>query len=146
MKKEFRALPQAIKKQVAYRFWFGVLAALVFLFIVVFTRDIVLGLPCIFLSVYLFIDGGIILYHGVAKKYVVVRGFCTDIERTRLRKRIKAVYIQTGDKLVRIPVNGRRNRFAVGCKLALYMSDQTRVYERDSHFVVFSYYALDIVK
>ena len=106
MKKEFRALPQAIKKQVAYRFWFGVLAALVFLFIVVFTRDIVLGLPCIFLSVYLFIDGGIILYHGVAKKYVVVRGFCTDIERTGLRKRIKAVYIQTGDKLVRIPVIG----------------------------------------
>ena len=146
MKKEFRALPQAIKKQVAYRFWFGVLAAFVFLLIVVFTRDIVLGLPCIFLSVYLFIDGGVILYHGIAKKYIVVRGLCADIERTGLRKRIKAVYIQTKDRLVRVSVNGGRKRFAVGCKLALYMSDQTRVYERDSHFVVFSYYALEIVK
>lgn len=144
MKKELHSLPKAMKKQVASRFWIGVFASAVFLLIVVFTRDIILGLPCIFLSAYLFISGGILLYRSLARQYIVVHGTCVNIERTGLRKRIKAVYIQSQDKVIKVVVQGQRKRLDVGCELALYISVKTRLYEQGDYFVVFNYYALEL--
>ena len=52
-----------------------------------------------------------LLFNRCARgKYVVITGVCTEIERTSIRKRIKAIHLQTEEHYVRlVGVRGLRS-------------------------------------
>lgn len=70
--------------------------------------------------------------------YVVIQGQCTEIERTGIRKKIKAVYIQADDRCIRIVTQLQKIRkLSVGDKLIIYLAENTPVYDHDGCLVIF---------
>ena len=144
MMKKFKELPIPLKKQTIYRLAFGVLSLLAFALIVIFTRDFILSLPCLLLSVYLLINGGAMLFNCIAGQYVTVQGTCTEIERTALRKRVKAFYISSEKGAWKIPSRHRAKGIAAGADITVYMPSKTRVFEQNDVFIASGYYTYEV--
>ena len=72
----------------------------------------------------------------------MITGVCTEIERTGIRKRIKAIYMQSGDHTIRVVGIKPIRNLAVGDTLTLFMADNTAVYNVDGCNVICSYIAM----
>lgn len=144
MKEKFKKLPVALKRQIIHRTLAGVAALLVFILILVFAGDFMLSLPCLLLSVYFIISGTMMFFNCIAGKYVVVRGVCTEIERTALRKRIKAFCVSTEDGNWKIVPQRKIKGLAVGSDITVYLPSKTRVYDEKGAMLVFGIYAYEI--
>lgn len=144
MKEKFKAIPKPMKTQIFVRFGIGLLSLIAAVLMLAIAKDFILSLPCLLLFGYMAVDGGIILYNGLAEKYVAVSGECVKIERTQLRKRVKVIYIQTEKGTMRVPIRKKFARITEGDTITVYMPTKTRIYEQDNYLVIFGYYAIDI--
>lgn len=143
MKEKFKSIPKPIKKQILIRFSLGFLALAIAVTMLVVAKDFILSLPCWLLLAYVAVSGGIMLYNSIKGKFVAVTGPCIRIERTRLWKRVKGIYIQTEQGRMKIPVRKRMSRLSEGDDVTVYLPTKTRVYDQDGGLVIFGYYAID---
>ena len=146
MKKQFEKLPKAIQKQVIIRFAGGAIFLFLFFVILACFRDLYSCLPCLIISVFLFVNGGGLFYNGVSGNYVCVAGVCEEIEKFGIRKRIRSIRIVFEQSKLKIPIRQRMKTLAVGDTVIVYVSDKTPVYEYEDGYMICSYYALEIEK
>ena len=72
----------------------------------------------------------------------MILGECTEIERTGIRKRIKAIYLQAQEHSVKLTgVKAVRN-LTVGDSVELYVADNTPVYSMEGWNVICNYITL----
>ncbi len=81
---------------------------------------------------------------GVAGRYVVISGRCTEAADTLIRKKTKAILIEAEEHLVRVILRQRLRRIRAGASVEIYVADSTPVYEKDGVKLLQSYLAIKI--
>ena len=142
MKEQFLTIPKPLQKQVLLRLAGGVLGLILFILILIFYKDWRFWIPCVILSVMCLASAGTLFYRCVFGKYVVVEGVCTDIDKTLIRRRIKAIYIRNDSFLIKI-VNAKRiKNLSIGDIVTVYVADNSAVYDVDGTKVICYYLAM----
>ena len=142
MKEKFKLIPYPLQRQILIRCGCAVLGLVMFVFVLLYQGNWQFFLPCIALAGVCAGGAGLLFYRCVHNGYVILEGVCTEIERSPLRKRIKAIYLRTEEYDVKL-LNARRiKNLAVGNQLTVYVQDNTAVYEMDGCKVLCSYLAL----
>ena len=101
-----------------------------------------LSFPCLCMA-FICAESGFLLWDRcIQKKYVIIEGTCTDIERAYLRKRIKAVYIRQAEFTIRFVGVGMIEDLRIGDTVTVYLAENTNVYEIDGHMVICNYMAM----
>lgn len=145
MKKFFQKLPPVLRKQILIRFGtavFGLLTAALFTF---WFRDFVLCVPFLLFALVSGSAGAALLIRMLQGGFVRVEGICTQVERTGVRRRAKAIVLSTGEHTVKIYLRGKLESMP-GDHITAYLADNMPVYQRDGYEVVNGYLAIDIIK
>lgn len=94
MKDKFRQFPQVLQKQILIRLTAGIVSLLMLVIILLYRGGIELMFPCIGFSSIFFISALQLYARCDEKNYVVIKGTCTEIEKTGLRRKVKDIYVK----------------------------------------------------
>ena len=142
MKEQFQALPKPLQKQILIRIAGAILGLFLFILVLIFYKDWRFWIPCVILSVMCLASAGTLFYRCIFGKYVVVEGVCTDIDKTLIRRRIKAIYIRNDNFSIKI-VNAKRiKNLSIGDIVTVYVADNSAVYDVDGMKVICYYLAM----
>ncbi len=142
MKEKLMWIPSPLRKQIWLRCIGAAMGAVMLLVVLIYSTDWRFMIPCVVAALLCLGSAALLYSRCVRGKYVIITGICTDIERTGLRKRIKAIYLQTKDHTIRVVgVKAIRN-INIGDTLAVFVADNTVVYNMDGCNVICSYIAL----
>ena len=140
----FRELPVALQKQVLIRGTLGLSALLFSVIILIYTGELYFSLPCIILSIFMIVNGSLLLYNCFRGKYVTVEGDCAAVEKTAIRKRVKAIGINVDGKMLTVTVRRKLRAPGTGDRIKVYLPVNEPVYERDGGYYIYGYYTLEI--
>ena len=142
MKEKFMQIPKPLRKQILLRCAGVGLGAAMLLIVLIYSNDWRFMVPCAVVAVLCLAGAAALYYQCVMGHYVELVGPCTEIERTGIRKRIKAIYLQTQDHTIRVVgIKGIRN-LSVGDTVDLFLSEKTPVYDMEGCKVICNYIAL----
>lgn len=143
MAEVFKKIPSALKRQILIRLAGSGLGVIMLILILSYRGNWQLIIPGITIFLVFFGSAALLFIKCAGESYVVIRGECVEIEKTGLRRRIKAVYIQQDGRPVKIMNQVQRLRnLSVGDKLAVYMAENAPVYDHDGCYVVFNVIAV----
>ena len=77
---------------------------------------------------------------------VVIRGHCTGLEKTPMRRRIKTLYLWSDPHTVKIQLAGKLRNVDEGDIITVYTATGTPVYENEGCQQLSTYLAIDILK
>ena len=127
MKNAFLQIPRPLQKQILQRLLGAVLGLFLFILLLIIYKDWRFWFPCVILTVTCLASAGTLFFRCVLGNYVVVKGICTDIDKSLLRKRIKAIYIRNDQFSIKI-VNAKRIRnLSIGDTVTVYVADNSAV-------------------
>lgn len=144
MKKEFERFPKAIQKQILLRLGFAAAFVLIFIVLLATTTDIYAVLPAIAMVLFCGITAFRLFLRAAARDYVVVHGYCDEVGKTLLSRRVKTIYIKTEDYTLQISPWHRPRRITPGVEIVLFLAPGTPVFERNGIQVVPSYLAMEV--
>lgn len=103
----------------------------------------VLSIPLLALSVFALVRAGYTVYSVKRYGYTVLTGNCVNTDYF-LFKRNKSVYLECGDKLVRIFL---RHSFGAkaGATIRVYLKPEAKVYEKEGMYSISEYIAIETV-
>ena len=137
MKDKFRQFPQVLQKQILIRLTAGIVSLLMLVIILLYRGGLELMFPCIGFSSVFFISALQLYARCDEKNYVVIRGTCTEIEKTGLRRKVKDIYVKEDQFTVRIVRPSMKLRsLNVGDCITIYLADNAPVYEMDGCKVI----------
>ena len=142
MKEKFMQIPQALRKQVWIRCGGAGMGAAMLLMVLIYSTDWRFMVPCAVAVVLCLANAALLYYRCIQGRYVEISGGCTEIERSGIRKKIKAIYLQTPEHTIRIVGIKPIRNLSVGDSLTLYVADNTAVYNMDGCNVICSYIAM----
>ena len=102
MKEKFMQIPQALRKQIWLRCGGAGMGAAMLLMVLIYSTDWRFMVPCAVAAILCLANAALLYFRCVDGRYVMITGVCTEIERTGIRKRIKAIYMQSGDHTIRV--------------------------------------------
>lgn len=146
MKDKFKHLPEALQRQITLRLAIGAGFFVLFVIVQLGMGDIYFSLPCVVFGGVMIVNGSLLLYNSAMGNCISVKGVCRQIDTTRIRKRIRNIYIDTEACTVKMPVRHRIRNLNKGDTIMVYLSEKTPVYEQDDGYMICSYYALEIRK
>lgn len=144
LKEKFRQLPNALQKQIFVRSVIGMIALLLFVVILIYTKEFAFCLPCLILTAYMIVNSALLFYNCIRGRYVVLKGECVEVEKTMLRKRVKAISITVEDKLLTILVRHKLKAPAISDTITVYLPETATVYEKDGGYSIYDYYAFEL--
>ena len=142
--KIFNELPAPLRKEVIKRFLYGVAALLFFVIIQLRTKDFLLCVPCVLISLFSFFSSGIIIYHYKKGKIITIIGICVEIERKKIRKTITSILLDVDGKPVKMRIKGHKTKIYEGDSVLVYILESTKVYNYENEFVISDYYAMEV--
>ena len=142
MKEKFMQIPQALRKQIWLRCGGAGMGAAMLLIVLIYSTDWRFMVPCAVAVVLCLANAALLYYRCIQGRYVEISGGCTEIERSGIRKKIKAIYLQTPEHTIRIVGIKPIRNLSVGDSLTLYVADNTAVYNMDGCNVICSYIAM----
>lgn len=138
MAEKFKQIPVPLQKQIMIRLAGSGLGLAMLVLILAYRGSWQLMLPGMAIFLDFTVNAWLLFRKCADGSYVVIRGQCTEIERTGIRKKIKAVYIQADDRCIRIVTQLQKIRkLSVGDKLIIYLAENTPVYDHDGCLVIF---------
>ena len=138
MAEQFKQIPSPLQKQILIRLAGSSLGIAMLILILAYRGSWQLMLPGIAIFLAFTLRAWLLFRKCVQRSYAVIRGQCTEMERTGIRKKIKAVYIQSEDHCIRIVTQLQKIRnLTVGDKLTIYLAENTPVYDHDGCLVIF---------
>ena len=146
MKENLKNIPLALQKQILIRFGYAAAVFLFFVYITIYIRDLRMSVPSLVLTVFMVINGIVLLNKAVSSTFISLEGLCGEIEISGRRKRKKFIYVISDDKILKIPYCHKMRRIGVGDTVSIYLSDKEKVYPQDGAFIIYSYYAIEIRK
>ena len=136
MREQFKAIPNPLQKQILIRLsgcGIGIAALLILL---VNGGRWQLFFPAVIITLY-FLNSTIHLFYRCAEgRYVELRGTCQSIERSVVRKRIKALHIESDGRFIKLIPHQNSGSVREGDSLIIYLADNASVYEVDHELVL----------
>ena len=142
MKEKFMQIPQALRKQIWLRCGGAGMGAAMLLMVLIYSTDWRVMVPCAVAAALCIASAALLYYRCIQGRYVEICGVCTEIERSGIRKRIKAIYLQTPEHTIRVVGIKPIRNLSVGDSLTLYVADNTAVYSMEGCSVICSYIAM----
>ena len=139
MKERFRNIPAPLQKQILLRA--SGMAIGIAIMIFAGKEDIVLLLPGIAALLMFLVSACSLAIRCLDGKYLILKGQCLQIERSFVRKNIKAIYLKVQNHTVKLRCQLPR-RIAAGDQLTIYISNDAPVYEEDGCQVLFHILAI----
>ena len=146
LKELYLKLPEALKKNIALQMATAILALFVFFIVVIFSNDMILALPCMLFSVFMIVKSSTLFYNCIVGNYLEIKGVCSDVEVTTLRRRIKSLTIKAENKVLRVPINFRLKGTKVGDTITVYLSKKAQLYYDNGSYIANNIYALTYAK
>ena len=139
MKEKFMQIPAPLRRQILLRCAGAGLGVAMFLIVLIYSTDWRFMVPCAAAAVFCLSSAALLFDRCIRGKYVVITGICTEIDRTSIRKRIKAIYLQTAEHTVRVVGIKAVRNLAIGDSLKLFVADNTPVYNMEGCNVICAY-------
>lgn len=143
MRERFQKIPPILQKQILIRLAGSALGVIMVALVLAYRGSFQFLLPGIMTTLIFLALAASLFIRCSEGAYVVIKGACEEIERSSLRKKIKAIHIRCDDKAVKIV--GQLNRLRnlhVGDSIEAYLSDSAPIYEHDGIYVVTSILAI----
>lgn len=138
MAEKFKQIPVPLQKRIMIRLAGSGLGLAMLVLILAYRGSWQFMLPGMAIFLAFTVNAWLLFRKCADGSYVVIRGQCTEIERTGIRKKIKAVYIQADDRCIRIVTQLQKIRkLSVGDKLIIYLAENTPVYDHDGCLAIF---------
>jgi len=102
MKEKFMQIPAPLRRQILLRCAGAGLGVAMFLIVLIYSTDWRFMVPCAAAAVFCLSSAALLFDRCIRGKYVVITGICTEIDRTSIRKRIKAIYLQTEEHQIKL--------------------------------------------
>lgn len=144
MKELLNQLPPVLRRQVLIQRAETAMFFVLFIAIWAVTGGLPLALPCLVLTVFLFVNTRVMLNSIFKGNCICIHGICSHIEKSGIRKRMKSVTVVSDSRKLIIPVRRRIPDLSHGCGVALYLSDRAPVYEHNGTYIINSYFALTL--
>lgn len=144
MRENFKEIPSALKMQIYVRGGIAAIFLLLFILILVFVRDVLLAFPCVCLAAFMSVNAGRLVYDCLKRNYIIVQSECTDIERTKFLKRIKAVYLKAPEGEIKVQIRRKIDRLDVGDEVIIYIATRAAMYLHRGVYGLSDYYALEV--
>ncbi len=142
MRELFIQIPGPLQKQIMVRA-FGSFAGLAMFFIVLaYGGDWRFLIPAVILTLGCLASAGLMFYQCVKRQYITITGICTEIDRTSIRRRIKAIYFRSDEYDIKLVAPRRIKNLTVGSQITVYVLASSAVYEMDGYKVICNYLAL----
>ncbi len=142
--RKFKDIPKWLKKQIYLRSVMATIFLSLFILILIFIQDIVFALPCVAIFVFLCVNASVLLYDCLTDKYVEIKGECSEVETTPVRKRVKAICLTAERGSFKISVHHRIGKVQTGDSLVVYLSARTPLYEQNGKYYVGGYYSVGV--
>lgn len=146
LKDLYLKLPEALKKNIALQAATSVIALFLFFVVVIFSNDMILALPCMLFSVFMIVKSSTLFYNCIEGNYLEIKGVCSDVEVTTLRRRIKSLTIKAENKVLRVPINFRLKGTKIGDTITVYLSKKAQLYYDNGSYIANDIYALTATK
>lgn len=143
MREALTNLPKPIKRLILWRCGIAFAALVLFAVLLGITKDFILALPCIILSLFLIVSCGILFINYCEGNVICLDCICVNLEYTILRNRIKAFQVETDCRTIRFLTRRRLRNLQIGDKFTIYLSKKTPVYERDGVDVICEFYTIE---
>ena len=140
MKEKYLSLPEPLRRQVLFRFSMSLLSLCLLPVAIITGSDWRFCIPFTALAIF-FAANGMILIRG---KYIVIEGTCTEVEKTSICKRVKALTLRSEPHTIKLQVGRQRIKsLAVGDTVIVYISPNTAVYDVDGLKQINTYLAIE---
>ena len=143
MKEKWKGLEDIFKKQVLYRIGTGTLFILCSIWIMLLYKNIYFMLPSFITAVFLWLNGCWLFREVNLKRYVVVEGKCSKIERVPISKHVKSIYLETEGEVVKVIMRNQRKTPEVGAQIRVYVHECSPVYDQEEYKLICTYLALE---
>lgn len=144
MREQIGKIPAPLRGMVYGRFAVG-LAGLAFMPVVLALGG---GLsacaPCVAAMVFGGIGGLTLMAECLEKRYVVLEGICSRVEKSKTGRDVRAIWLKKEGMDVKVISQGKQVKgLSAGSRLSVYISENAPVYDMDQYKVVGSCLAIE---
>ena len=100
--------------------------------------------PPLALLLYVLSSGFILFLRFSKGDYICLRGVCTDVNKTGIRKRLKTITASFDGQTLLIQVSAPVPDIHIGDTVELYLSKQCPIYEQDGNGLILQYDAFRV--
>ena len=134
----------AIQKQVIIRYGAAVVSLILLVISLPMAEDLYLPLSLALIFAFFLFSASQLLYLALSSHLIEISGECVRLERTTIRRRLKALYLQVGTHVVRLQLTGKQRDAEPGDLVTVYTSDSVPVYENEGYQQLGGYLAINI--
>ena len=146
MREKFKKIPPPLQKQIIMRYGATLVSLMLLMVSLLLEGNFYLSLSFLIIFAFYGVSASQLLYMAVSNQFVVIRGVCTKLEKTPIRRRIKTLYFRSEPHTVKIQILGRLRNVDEGDVITVYAASNTPVYENDGCQQLSTYLAIDILK
>lgn len=136
MLKSYKNFPPILQKQILMRLTGSVLGLFCVLVILISHSQWQLIFPGLVISLSFFISASNLFFRCEEKRYIVIHGICRGFERTSIRKQIKAIYLESDGKSVKVLCTYKGRPIKEGDQATIYVADTASVYDVDGEYII----------
>ena len=144
MKGKLKGLPMAIQKQVIIRYGAAAVSLILLVLSLLMAEDPYLPLSLALIFAFFLFSASQLLYLALSGHLIEISGECIRLERTPIRRRPKALYLQVETQVVRLQITGTLRNAEPGDLVTVYASDSAPVYENEGCQQLSGYLAISI--
>lgn len=144
MKEKLRELPIVIQKQVIIRYGAAAVSLILLVVSLLMAEDPYLPISLALICVFFVFSASQLLYLALSGHLIEISGECIKVERTPIRRRPKALYLQIESQVVRLQITGKQRVVDAGDQVTVYVSDNAPVYENEGCQQLSGYLAISI--
>lgn len=144
MKEKLKGLPMAIQKQVIIRYGAAAVSLILLVISLLMAEDPYLPLSLALIFAFFLFSASQLLYLALSSHLIEISGECIRLERTPIRRRPKALYLQVEAQVVRLQITGKQRDVDAGDQVTVYVSDNAPVYENEGCQQLSGYLAISI--
>ena len=139
----FKLIPPPLQKQTVIRLGIGAVFVILLAALLITVRNTYFWLPCAAAAVFYITSAFMLFKLCISGAYVAVSGVCQEVGFTAVKKRMKYIILQAGDRKVQVSTHGRNKAIPAETPIVLFISKNTPVYERDGLYLIYSYLAIE---
>lgn len=139
----FKRIPAPLQRQILRRGLMGCAFFLLSLIFLLLGYDAMLVLPGFGFMLFCMGSAMRLFYIADGNRYVIVEGICTEVTKSMLFQRAKAVTLEAGGKTLRVQLKQYKRSCKAGTSLRLYIQENTKVYEQDGAMFLYDYISIE---
>ena len=145
MREDYRRLPKVLKKNIICRIGLGLAFLTVFVLMCIFVDHLIFALAPGAFALFSLMDGIGMMLRCLSGEYVELEGICTEVHKSKLRRRTKYIMLETKRGPVKLPTKLKPQSVKVGDSVTVYIPDYASVYEYKGSTVVCEFYGIEAV-